>query len=177
MKNLNLSFTESVIEQAAIDWFTALGYSYRYGKDIDPETPQAERDSFEQVILPARLRAALACLNPSIPAAALEDAFRKVSRFPSAALLTANREFHRTLVNGVTVEYSLDGRVTGDIVRLFDFDRVENNDWLVVNQFTVLEDHHDRRPDLVVFVNGLPLAVVELKNAADENATAGEGSR
>lgn len=166
-----MPLTESIIEQAAIDWFTSLGYAYACGKDIDPEAPLAERDSFEQVILPARLRAALTRLNPTIPAAAIDDAFRKLSRLPSPALLSANRAFHHFLVNGVTVEYSHDDRVVGDIVRLFDFDRVENNDWLVVNQFTVIENHQHRRPDLVVFINGLPLAVIELKNAADENAT------
>ena len=168
---LNVTFTESVIEQAAINWFTSLGYAYACGKDIDPETPRAERDSFEQVFLSARLRAALTRLNPSLPPAAIDDAFRKLTRLPSPALLTANRAFHAFLVNGVPVEYTREGRVVGGIARLFDFEAVENNDWLIVNQFTVIENHQHRRPDLVVFVNGLPLAVIELKNAADENAT------
>ncbi len=166
-----MPLTESVIEQAAIDWFTSLGYAYAYGKDIDPGSAHPERASFEQVILSARLRAVLARLNPGLPPSALDDAFKKIAQFPSPALITANRDFHRALVNGITVEYSRAGRVIGGIVNLFDFTEPANNDWLVVNQFTVLEDHHDRRPDLVVFVNGLPLAVVELKNAADENAT------
>ncbi|MEL7591811.1 MAG: type I restriction endonuclease subunit R [Anaerolineaceae bacterium] len=164
-------FTESHLEQAAIDWFTSLGYTYVFGKDIDPESPHPARSTFSEVILAPRLRAALTSLNPSIPPAGLDDVFRKVSRFPSTALLSANRDFHRALVNGVTVEYPAQGRIIGAAARLFDFDDPDNNDWLVVNQFTVLEDHHTRRPDLIVFVNGLPLAVFELKNPADPATT------
>ncbi|MEN6298601.1 MAG: type I restriction endonuclease, partial [Anaerolineaceae bacterium] len=165
------AFTESVIEEAAIGWFTGLGYSYAYGKELDPEGAHPERTSFSEVVLAGRLKSALAKLNPAIPASALEDAFRKITRLSSPGLISANREFHRALVNGITVEYSKNGRVVGDTVRLFDFEDIEANDWLAVNQFTVIEDHHQRRPDVVVFVNGLPLAVLELKNAADENAT------
>lgn len=166
-----MTFTESIIEQAAIDWFSALGYSYAYGKDIEPEGPHSERTTFSEVILSARLRASLTNLNPSIPSTVLDDVFKKLVNLPTPALLTANRKFHRSLVNGMAVEYPRQGRIVGDTVRLFDFDDPANNDWLVVNQFTVLENHRERRPDLVVFVNGLPLAVLELKNATDENAT------
>lgn len=165
------SFTESVIEEAAITWFTSLGYSYVYGKDLDPEGAHPERATFSEVLLAGRLKSSLARINPAIPASALEDAFRKITRLSSPGLISANREFHRALVNGITVEYSKNGRVVGDTVRLFDFENPDANDWLAVNQFTVIEDHHQRRPDVVVFVNGLPLAVLELKNAADENAT------
>ena len=166
-----MSFTESIIEQAAIDWFTALGYTYVYGKTIEPESPTPEREIFSQVILSSRLRAILNQLNPTIPIEALDDAFRQLTRLPSNSLITSNRTFHRYLVNGIEVTFRRDGKLVSDSVRLFDFDHSENNDWLVVNQFTVLEDHHERRPDLIIFVNGLPLAVFELKNAADPNAT------
>ena len=166
-----MTFTESVIEQAAIDWFTSLGYAYVYGKTIEPEGPLPERADFSESLLAPRLRAGLARLNPGIPADALEDVFNILSRLPSNALITSNRSFHRCLVNGVEVTFRRDGRLVSDTVRLFDFEQPENNDWLVVNQFTVLEEHHERRPDLVIFVNGLPLSVFELKNAADENAT------
>ncbi|MBP8856929.1 MAG: type I restriction endonuclease subunit R [Anaerolineaceae bacterium] len=167
-----MTFTESDIEQAAIGWFTALGYKYLNGHDIEPDTPKAERESFEQVLLPARLQAALLRLNPGLPASALDDAFRKITRLPSSsAPISANCEFHRALVNGITVEVAENGRVSGKVVSLFDFETPDRNEWLVVNQFTVLENHINRRPDLVVFVNGIPLAVIELKNAADENAT------
>jgi len=166
-----MTFTESDIEQAALDWFTSLGYACAFGPDLACDGDRPERSSYSEVLLPARLRAALQRLNPSIPEAALDDAFRKLSRLPSSSLISANRQFHRFLVDGVTVEHSHQGRVVGCTVNLFDFHNPENNDWLVVNQFTVIENQHNRRPDLVVFVNGLPLAVIELKNAADENAT------
>ncbi len=166
-----MSFTESIIEQAAIDWFTGLGYTYIYGKSIEPESVSPERDNFSQVILSARLPGVLKRLNPSIPADAIEDAFRKLTRLPANSLITSNRTFHHYLVNGIEVSFRRDGKLVSDSVRLFDFENPDNNDWLVVNQFTVLEEHHERRPDLVVFVNGLPLAVFELKNAADANAT------
>ncbi|PKO03589.1 MAG: DEAD/DEAH box helicase [Chloroflexi bacterium HGW-Chloroflexi-5] len=166
-----ISFSESIIEQAAIDWFTGLGYTYIYGKTIEPESASSERDNFSQVVLSARLHAVLSKLNPSIPAEAIEDAFRKLTRLPANSLVTSNRTFHHYLVNGIEVSFRRDGNLFSEIVRLFDFENPENNDWLVVNQFTVLEEHRERRPDLVVFINGLPLAVFELKNAADENAT------
>jgi type I restriction enzyme R subunit len=166
-----MSFTESIIEQAAIDWFTDLGYSYVFGPDIACDGPRPERASYSEVVLPTRLSAALSRLNPSIPPEALEDAFKKILRFPSPALLTSNREFHRALVNGITVEFPSEGYLVHKTVSLFDFTNPDANDWLVVNQFTIIEERHNRRPDVIVFVNGLPLAVLELKNAADENAT------
>jgi type I restriction enzyme R subunit len=166
-----MTFSESIIEQAAIDWFTGLGYSYAYGPEIDPESQHPERSSFSEVVLAGRLQAAIARLNPGLPGGALEDAYKKIVRLPAPGLLTANREFHRSLVDGVGVEYPQEGRIVGARVRLFDFEQPENNDFLVVNQFTVVEGRYQRRPDVVVFVNGLPLAVLELKNAADENAT------
>ena len=110
-------------------------------------------------------------LNPTLPAEAIDDAFRKITRLEGATLDARNRTFHRLLVDGVTVEYRADGTIRGAQARLIDFDNPDNNDWLAVNQFTVVENKHNRRPDVVIFVNGLPLAVVELKNAADEDAT------
>jgi type I restriction enzyme R subunit len=166
-----MSFTESIIEQAAIDWFTGLGYAYLNGKVIEPEGSNTERSTFSDVVLEDRLKVSFARLNPSLPAEILEDALKKIQRLSLNALLASNRAFHRMLVNGLTVEYPHQGRIVGRVVRLFDFEHPENNDWLVVNQFTVIEEHNQRRPDLVVFVNGLPLAVFEFKNAADENAT------
>jgi type I restriction enzyme, R subunit len=165
-------FTESVIEEAALDWFKDLGYACRYGSDIEPEKDKAERLDFSQVILSGRLITALACINPTVPTLALEDAFRKVTRLSSPSLVDNNRAFHKMLAEGIQVEYRTpEGRIKGDTVWLVDFENLDNNDWLAVNQFTVLENHCNRRPDIVIFVNGLPLAVLELKNAADENAT------
>lgn len=164
--------TESAVEEATLTWFQDLGYQVRSGPEIAPGELFAERASYGDVMLKERLRDALARLNPTIPAEAREDAFRKVTRPESPVLITNNRTFHRRLVDGVAVEYRLpDGRIKGDRVILVDFEQPENNDWLAVNQFTVVEGQHQRRPDVVVFVNGLPLGVIELKNPADEAAT------
>lgn len=164
--------TESVVEEAALDWFKELGYQHLPGPDIACDGTRPERASYADVILSDRLLAALRALNPGIPGEALEDAFKKVTRSESPSLILNNRQFHRMLADGVDVEYrNKEGRVVGDKVWLVDFQDPERNNWLVVNQFTVVEGQHTRRPDIVVFVNGLPLAVIELKNPADENAT------
>ncbi|MBX3427118.1 MAG: type I restriction endonuclease subunit R [Pirellulales bacterium] len=166
-----MAFTESTIEEAVLEWAEELGYAILHGPEIAPDEPAAERDSFEQVILGDRLRDALARINPRVPAEALDEAFRRVLRTETPSLIENNRRFHRLLVDGVDVEYQADGRTVHDKVWLVDFEKPANNDWLAVNQYTVIEDKHNRRPDVVLFVNGLPLVVIELKNAADENAT------
>jgi type I restriction enzyme R subunit len=166
------AFSESVVEQAALAWFEALGYSVVPGATTAPGEQDAERDSYQQVVLERRLREALRSLNPAVPDEALDEAFRKLTRVSSPLLIDANHELHHYLVNGVSVEYlRADGTIGYDPVRVLDFDSLEENDWLVVSQFTVIEGGHTRRPDVLVFVNGLPLAVIELKNAASENAT------
>jgi type I restriction enzyme R subunit len=164
-------FAESVVEEAALDYFRELGYAVLFGPDIAPEEPAAERASFGDVILVERLRAALAKINSTIPADALDEAIRKVAHPESPNLVENNRRFHRLLVDGVDVEFRKDGRVIGDKVWLVDFASPDKNDWLAVNQFTIIEARENRRPDIVVFVNGLPLGVLELKNPADEKAT------
>ncbi len=163
--------TESDVEDAALGWFEELGYAVLHGPDIGPEEPVAEREAWDQVVLVGRLRGAVARLNPDIPEGAREDAVRRVLRTETPHLVENNRRFHLMLVNGVEVEYAAEGRTKADVVRLIDFDKPEKNDWLALNQYTVIEDRHNRRPDIVVFVNGLPLAVIELKNPADERAT------
>jgi type I restriction enzyme R subunit len=166
------TFTESIVEQAALDWFESLGWRVTHGLEIAPGEAGAERADYAQVVLEARLRDALARLNPTLPPEALEDAFRRLTRPEGAELSARNRAVHRLLVEGVTVEYrAADGAIRGAQARVLDFDDPRNNDWLAVNQFTVSENKHTRRTDVVLFVNGLPLAVVELKNAADEDAT------
>ena len=165
------NFSESVVEEASLQWFSGLGYAVLNGGAIAPEEPASERSSYSDVVLVGRLRAALARLNPKVSADALEEAFRKLTRISSPSPIDANHEFHDLLVRGVSVEFLRpDGSVAYDAVRIADFDEPAANDWLVVNQFTVTEGHHKRRPDIVVFLNGLPVAVIELKNAADENA-------
>ncbi len=163
---------ESIIESTALDYLESLGYATLRGGDIAPGEPGAERDSYSEVILKDRTREALSRLNPSLPPEALDDAFRKLTRPEGPTLETRNRAVHRMLVDGVTVEYRHpDGHIAGAQAQVIDFDNPDNNDWLAVNQFTVVENKHNRRPDVVLFVNGLPLVLIELKNAADENAT------
>jgi type I restriction enzyme R subunit len=165
-------FTESVVEEAALAWLECLGYAVIPGPDLAPESPSGERDAYDQVVLAGRLRAAINGLNPSLSADAREQAFRAVARLDSPSLVAANRRLHRLLVDGVEVEDRRpDGSLAGQRVRLIDFERPANNDWLAVNQFTVIENGHNRRPDVVLFVNGLPLGVIELKNPGDEQAT------
>lgn len=165
-------FTESVVEQAALAWFEALGYTITGGPSIAPGEPGQERRTYADVVLDGRLREALARLNPTVSREGLDEAFRKLTRISSPQPVDANHELHYYLVNGVSVEYlRADGTIGYDPVRVVDFDVPENNDWLVVNQLTVSEGGHNRRPDVVVFLNGLPIAVIELKNAASENAT------
>ena len=166
------TITEVDVERAALDWLSGLGWLVAHGPDIAPGTPTAERDDYEQVVLEGRLRDAVADLNPGRPTDALDDALRKLTRPEGSTLEARNREFHRMLVNGVEIEYrEAAGRVRGDQVAVLDFDEPANNDWLAVNQFTVNESKSTRRPDVVLFVNGLPLGVIELKNPADEDAT------
>ena len=167
-------FAESTVEQAALAWLEGLGYAVLHGPEIAAGEPAAERSdpNYRDVVLERRLRQALGHLNPDLPAEVLEDAYRKLTRTDAPSLLERNRAVHRMLVNGVPVEYRrLDGSIAGAQARVLDFDQPDNNDWLAVNQFTVAEGQHMRRPDVVLFVNGLPLAVIELKNPADENAT------
>jgi type I restriction enzyme, R subunit len=164
--------TESIIEDAALAWLENLGWQIAHGPDIVPETPAAERLDYGQVVLEQRLRNALTTLNPDLPAEALDDAFRKLTRPEGPTLEARNRAVHRLLVDGITVEYRhSDGRIAGAQVRVIDFDKPDENDFLIVNQFTVAENKHTRRPDVVVSINGLPLVLIELKNAADEDAT------
>jgi type I restriction enzyme R subunit len=163
---------ESHVEDHTLAWLRDLGYTTLFGPDIAPGEPNAERNTWQDTILKHRLTAAIAKLNPDIPADAREAALRKILHPDSPSLIGNNRAFHRMLVDGVEVEYRRkDGTIKGDQVRLADFSNPEKNDWLAVNQFTVIENHNNRRPDIVLFLNGLPVVVIELKNPADEKAT------
>ena len=163
---------ESTVEEAALSWFEELGYAIVHGPDIAPGELFAERDGYSDVVLVKRLREALQRINPEIPVEALDEAVRRVLHPETASLIENNRRFHQILVEGVPVEYRRDdGSIAGDLVKLIDFDTLENNDWAAINQFTVIENKANRRPDILVFINGLPLGVIELKNIGDENAT------
>ena len=164
-------FTESVVEDAALDWLRWLGYNVIAGSDMPPG-PHALRESYSDVIFASTLRGALGRLNPDLPGEALDDAIRRLIRPEGSTLEARNRAFHRMLVEGVTVEYrNAEGAIRGAQARVIDFDDPDKNDWIAVNQFTVTENKHERRPDVVLFINGLPLALIELKNPADEDAT------
>ena len=166
------TFSEADVEHVALYWLACLGWQGIHGGLVAPGTPNAERSDYGQVVLEQRLRDALAGLNPGLPADALDDALRKLIRPEGSTLEARNRAFHRMLVDGVTVGYrGEDGAVRWEQVRVIDFDDPGNNDYLAVNQFTVTENRNRRRPDVVLFVNGLPLGVIELKNLADEDAT------
>jgi type I restriction enzyme R subunit len=179
-----MTLNESIVEEAALEWFAELGYSCLGAEALTPALSHGERESYGEVVLAGRLREAIRRLNPAIPEEARDEALRKVLRVGTPALVQTNRAFHRMLRDGVPVEYSRpDGSIAGDHVRLVDFNDVLMNDWLTVNQFTVIEGAlpstsgrgvggegigAHRRPDIVVFVNGLPLGLIELKNAVNE---------
>ena len=165
------TLAESTVEDAALEIFGGLGYTILHGPTIAPGEMFAERATFGDVVLIARLRKALSEINSKIPAEAIEEAIRKVLHPDSPSLVENNRRFHRFLTEGISVEYQGEGRIVHDQVRLFDFDKPGKNDWVAANQFTIIENRSNRRPDIIIFVNGIPLSVIELKNLADENTT------
>lgn len=168
--NLN-TIHESVIEESTLQWFSDLDYAVLHGPDIASDTPNAERSSYKDVVLKQRLHDAVTRLNPTIPSDTQQEAINKILNPNSQVLVQNNNTFHSMLIDGVEVEYRQeDGSIRGNRAKLIDFETPENNDWLVVNQFTVA-DESNCRPDIVVFINGLPLAVIELKNPTDESAT------
>lgn len=163
--------TESDIEQMLIDQLKAKGYNYLYGPDIAPDGETPMRANFEEVVLHEKLEKAVKRLNPALPYSVQDEAIKTVLRISSPDVLANNEEFHRLLTEGIPVSVFKEGVERGERVWLIDFNDPWNNEFTVVNQFTVIENGHNRRPDVVLFVNGLPLVVFELKNAADENAT------
>lgn len=165
--------SEDHLEQAALGWLRELGWAVAHGPDISPpdgHTPGTERETYRQVVLKGRLQDAIRRLNPDIPPGAQDEALRLVLNPNIPGLVQANRQFHRWLVEGVPVEFQRDGETRGGRVRLIDFDDPHRNDWLAVNQFSVQGSQRTRRPDIVLFVNGLPIVVIELENPGDEAA-------
>lgn len=164
------NFCESQLEQAAMEWFGELGYETVFGPDLAPDGPYPEREDYGEVLLTERLRSALCRLNPKLPEDALEDAVRQISVPQSPGLLQNNRAFHKLLTDGVTVPVRRkDGTTQYIQAMLFDFAHPQNNDFLAVNQFTIIENRVEKRPDVVIFVNGIPLVVFELKSASSED--------
>ncbi|MBV6429264.1 MAG: hypothetical protein KIPDCIKN_03815 [Haliscomenobacter sp.] len=163
--------TENDIELLALEELEKLGWSYALGPIIAPDGENPERQSWDETLLAGRLRAAIARINPDVSPDLQEQALKEVTRIASPELITNNEYFHTLLTDGVELSYHQDGQERGVKVWLVDYDHPENNDFLAVNQFTVIENNNNKRPDIILFVNGLPLVVIELKNAADENAT------
>jgi type I restriction enzyme R subunit len=166
--------TEDQLEQETLDWLAEVGYTHLYGPTIAYDGESPERDNYSQVVLIERLRSAMARLNPKVPLAAREDALKQVLELGLPIQLSANRLFHRLLVSGVPVQYQKDGETRGDFVRLIDWVEVKANDWLAINQFSIQGPKHTRRPDIILFINGLPLVLLELKNPADVKADLGK---
>ena len=162
--------TEEQVELQSIEWFKELGYQYKDGYEIAPEGINPERDDFRQVIIEERLKSALIRINPDIPNQTIQNSIPQILNPNIPGLLNCNREMHKWITKGLKVTFMQDNQEVGKRLKLIDFENFDNNDWLVVNQFEIQGDQRLRRPDVLVFVNGLPLAVIELKNPADENA-------
>ncbi len=162
--------TEDQLEKLALEWFIEQKYLYKYGPDLAPDGENPERCDYTQVILTSRLFESLQQINPDMPPNVLEEVVSRLEKPEHLSLMANNRHFHEQLIDGVSVEVEIDGEKHGDNVKLFDFANPDNNEFLVVNQFTIKGMKQSFRPDLVIFINGLPIAVIELKNPADENA-------
>lgn len=162
--------TEDQLEQETLCWLADVGYTPVYGPEIAVDGNAPERSNYTQVVLVERLRKAIDRLNPLVPLVAREDALQQVLNLDTPVLLAANRQFHRLLINGVPVQYQKEGETRGDFVRLIDFTDVSANEWLAINQFSIKGPKYTRRPDIILFINGLPLVLMELKNPADEKA-------
>ncbi len=165
-------FFESEVEEAALEWLDSIGYQVAFGPDIAHDGDRPERTGYTEVILRNRCMAMVQKLNPDLDGWALLEVMRKLTATHFPSTVDTNQAIHKMFVEGITVEaQKKDGSYQSEIVRLFDFEHPEKNDWLAVNQFTIIEGDYERRPDVIIFVNGLPIAVIELKNPADENAT------
>ena len=161
---------EDQVEQLAIEWFKELGYDYQRGLNIAPDSENSQRDNYQEVLLSKSLHVALQKLNPTLPKSAIDEAVHILAKPQHATLIQNNRAFHKMLLQGIAVDVKGENETKGDVVKLIDFENPENNDFLVVNQFTIKGTKGNRRPDIIVFINGLPISVIELKNPADENA-------
>ncbi len=162
--------TEDQLEQLCLDWFKSIGYDYVCGYDIAPDGETPERSDYRQIVLFDRLIQQLQIINPHIPASVLETVAQQIAKPETPVLIKSNRAFHQFLLEGVKVEFKEGDKSKIDYVQLVDFTDVSKNQFLVVNQYTITGSKGNRRPDIIVFINGLPLSVIELKNPADESA-------
>jgi len=162
--------SEDDLEQMSLGWFQEIGYTFVYGPLLAPDGGMLERDDFRQAVLTGRLQAALAKLNPELPVATIETAVLQLANPNVPGLLPSNRQFHRWMTTGLPLTCMDGNQEVGIRLKLIEFDEPASNDWLVVNQLAIQGPKHNRRPDVVVYLNGLPIAVLELKNPADEKA-------
>jgi type I restriction enzyme R subunit len=166
------NFNEATVEDAALDYFREAGYATAWGPHLAPGEPGQERESFQDVILEGRLRASILRINAELDATLVEEAIKKLRRAESQNPIDENFRLHKLISQGIPLEHrGPDGQIRTTRVRIVDFERAEDNDWLAVNQFTIIEEGRNRRPDVIVFLNGLPVGLLELKNSADQNAT------
>ncbi|MGO1737323.1 MAG: type I restriction endonuclease, partial [Leucobacter sp.] len=166
------AFNENIVEQAALEYFSELGYQRLHGPDVAPDEHASERESYEDVVLWGRLRDAIRRINPGTGPALISEALKVVQRAESQSPIDENSRLHKLITEGVPVEHrGDDGLLRTTRLWLIDFAEPQNNDWVVVNQFTIVENGKNRRPDVMVMVNGLPLALLELKNPAAGHAT------
>lgn len=168
---MSSKITESEIETFAIKLLEKEGFQYIYAPDVAPDSKNPIRQSFDEVILKKNLSIAVNRINPNIPSSAIEEAIKQILRLNSSDLITNNETFHRMLTEGIKVNIKKNGQDRGDLVWLIDFKNPENNDFIVSNQFTIIENGINKRPDVILFINGLPLVIIELKNPADEKTT------
>ena len=162
---------ESAVEEMAIEELQSLGYTYIAGVDFAPDASNSDRNSYSDILLISRLQSTLLKINPTVPAEAVQRAAKKLSRIATSNLLADNEEFHKMLVDGVPVEYRKNGDIKGDYVHVVDFENPLNNEFLVVNQYTIVQNNNNKRTDVLLFINGIPLVIFELKSPTDENAT------
>ena len=165
-------FYESNIEEAALEWLEELGYGTEYGPNISPGGDNSLRESYYDVIIKDKLEEALYLINKDLPKSAIKDALREIMISKHVSLIENNKAFQKMLTDGVSVRYKdKNGDNKHDLVKVIDFDNINNNDFYAVNQYTVIDTQYEKRPDIVVFVNGIPISVFELKTASDENIT------
>ena len=161
---------ENDLEQNCIDWFKELGWDYYCGYDIAPNSDNPKRSDYKEVVLTDKLKEALFKINPNIPKEKIiDEVIPKLLRFDSPILEVNNRQFHKFINDEILIELRVDGRSQSDFVKIIDFKNIENNNFVIVNQFTITGNNGNRRPDIIAFINGLPIAVIELKNTSDED--------
>ena len=160
--------TEEDLENFSIEWFKEIGYEFAHGPDIAPDSKSPERDDLRQVFLIGRLRSALIRLNPEVPSKTIDAAVLQITNPNIPGLIASNRQFHIWMTKGLPISYMNGNQEIGIRLKIIDFDNTDKNDWLVVNQLAISGPKNNRRPDVVVYINGLPIAIIELKNPANE---------